>query len=139
MVSYHERASDIEYAAYLDEMTLVVERNQKRSQKLVVINDASRWIDSNANQRKMQADWIKKHAEVMRTTTAGVAFVISSAFVRGGLTAILWLTSMPCPYRVVATLEEALTWAKELQQNEFPAVFAGRLVADVQRERAKTG
>jgi len=135
VVSYYGKATDAQYQAYLDEMTKVVERNKKLSQRLVVINDTSRWMDSNANQRRMQADWIAQHAHIMRTKTAGVAFVIKSVFVRGGLTAVLWLTNMPCPYRTVATLEEALDWSKELQQTDFPARFARGLLAELEQER----
>jgi hypothetical protein len=123
LVTYYGAASNDQYAAYLQELTAITQRNE-RATNMVVINDATRWIRSNAEQRRMQADWIAKNAEVLRGRTAGVSFVISSAVVRGGLTAILWLSNMPCPYRVTATLEESVQWARELQGAAFPAGFA---------------
>lgn len=123
IVTYYGAASNDQYAAYLEELTAITQRNQERK-NMVVINDATRWIRSNAEQRRMQAEWIAKNTEVLGSRTAGVSFVISSAVVRGGLTAILWLSNMPCPYRVTATLDESLAWARELQGAAFPAKFA---------------
>ena len=123
LVTYYGAASNDQYAAYLEELTKITQRNQ-HNRNMVVINDATRWIRSNAEQRRMQADWIAKNTEVLRGRTAGVSFVISSAVVRGGLTAILWLSNMPCPYRVTGTLTESIDWARELQGAAFPASFA---------------
>jgi hypothetical protein len=123
IVTYYGAATNDQYAAYLDELTAFTQHNRNRT-SMVVINDASRWIRSNAEQRRMQADWIAKNTDMLRERTAGVSFVISSAVVRGGLTAILWLSNMPCPYRVTGTLEESLEWARELQGASFPAAFA---------------
>ncbi|MES1178073.1 MAG: hypothetical protein ABUL62_27365 [Myxococcales bacterium] len=48
----------------------------------------------------------------MRAYSAGSAFAIDSPLVRGGLTAIAWLQSLPSPFIVVATLAEAEGWAR---------------------------
>lgn len=111
-VTFFGAATDEEYAAYLEEMTAVMERNRHRYPRLAVINDATRWLQSNAMQRRMQADWMVKHDAELRYKTAGVAFVITSALVRGGLNAVLWFAPLPCPHKVAATLQEAEAWAQ---------------------------
>lgn len=136
IVTYFGAATNDQYAAYLEELTAITRRNAN-NRNMMVINDATRWIRSNAEQRRMQADWIAQNTEVLRGRTAGVSFVISSAVVRGGLTAILWLSNMPCPYRVTATLEESLDWARELQGAAFPARFAAISVAQSRAEMQK--
>ena len=113
IVTFHGAATDAEYAEYLHEMSAIIERNKHRYQRLAVINDASRWMKSSAVQRKQQADWMLKHDAEMRFKTAGVAFVITSALVRGGLNAVLWLAPLPCPHKIVGTMEEAQAWAKQ--------------------------
>lgn len=110
IVTYYGAATDEEYAAHLQEMTALIERNRNR--RMAVINDATRWLQSNAMQRKMHSDWMVKHDAEMRFKTAGVAFVITSALVRGGLNAVLWFAPLPCPHKIVATLEEAEAWAQ---------------------------
>ena len=61
----------------------------------------------------MHAEWMKRHEEMMRGRTAGIAFVIESALVRGGLTAVLWLAPLPCPHVVVKTLDDAIVWCEQ--------------------------
>jgi hypothetical protein len=77
-----------------------------------VVIDATRWLRSNAVQRKLHADWMAKNEEMMRTRTAGIAFAVDNALVRGGLTAVLWLSPLPCPHTVVKTAGETMKWAR---------------------------
>lgn len=60
----------------------------------------------------------------MRAYSAGSAFAIDSPLVRGGLTAIAWLQSLPSPFIVVATLAEAEGWARN--QLQLPAKGAAQ-------------
>ena len=62
---------------------------------------------------------MKHNDALLRTYSAGSAFVISSPLVRGGLTAILWLQALPSPFIVVATRPEAESWARA--QLQLPA------------------
>jgi hypothetical protein len=139
LVTYYGAATDEQYEAYLAKMTRFVAEKRDKYTNMVVINDTTRWIKSNANQRRMQADWIAEHAQLMRERTAGVAFVISSTLVRGGLTAVLWLTKMPCDYKIVATLEEAFAWGRELQGAHFPERVAREALEARAREARTTG
>jgi len=65
----------------------------------------------NAVQRKLQADWMRDHEPKLRALCRGGAFVIQSTPIRGVMTAILWLQPMPFDYVVVATIDEAVSWA----------------------------
>jgi len=123
LVTFYGHATDEQYKAHLDAMDAVVERNSRQvGKRWGVIIDATRWLRSNASQRKMHADWMKKHEQMMRQRTAGVAFAIENAFVRGGLTAVLWLAPLPCPHTIAKDLAEALTWVE--QQLGEPIVYA---------------
>lgn len=119
-VTFHGAAADAEYAAYLDEMTGILHASKGKYRRMAVINDATRWLQSNAVQRRMQADWMLKHDAEMRFKTAGVVFVITSALVRGGLNAILWFAPLPCAHKVVATLEEAHAWVEQALNTDAP-------------------
>ncbi len=99
--------SEPEFDQYLAAMTNVI----NRSEKTLTILDARHAIRNPASQRKKQADWLKTHEARLRQYSLGTAFVITSPFVRGVLTAILWLQPLPNDYTVVATLEEAEAWA----------------------------
>lgn len=50
--------------------------------------------------------------DVLSTHCVGMAFVIDSAMLRGGLRAIFHFQSPPSPHVVVRTIEEALRWAE---------------------------
>ncbi len=60
---------------------------------------------------RLQAKAQKLRAEGLRTHCAGIAFVIRSPMIRGALRAILHLQSLPCPYVVVANVEDGRAWA----------------------------
>ena len=99
--------SEPELDEYLAAMTNVV----NRSENTLTIVDARHAIRNPASQRKKQAEWLKTHEQRLRQYSLGTAFAITSPFVRGVLTAILWLQPLPNDYVVVATLEEAEAWA----------------------------
>lgn len=109
IVTFHSGSSDAEYREYLDEMTRIM-RFEFRNRRRIVINDASRWMKSNAVQRKMQAEWIKEHAVLLQNTTAAIVFVIPSAMIRGAMRAVLWLQPLPVPHELFSSLDEAVAW-----------------------------
>ncbi len=120
MVVHEGQLTDQEFADYLAE----TERSLygPESRKRVLIQDARNAGQSPPTQRKMQAEWLKKHEARLRNIALGTAFVIDSALVRGILTAILWLQPLPMPHEVCGTIEEALDWAdKRLKENNIEA------------------
>ncbi|HJL17482.1 MAG TPA: hypothetical protein RMH99_17565 [Sandaracinaceae bacterium LLY-WYZ-13_1] len=108
-VTFHGQVSDEQFADYLERMTEVATRREKN----VVIIDASRAGATPPTQRKMQADWLKKHEATLERHSLGTAFIITSRMIRGILTAILWLSPMPGDHAVVSTYVEAEDWAFE--------------------------
>lgn len=114
ITTYYGAASDAQYEAHLEEMDALLEANlHDETRRWGVIVDATRWLKSTARQRQLHAEWMNRNEALMRGRTAGIAFVISSALVRGGLTAVLWLARLPCPYVVVETLDEAVSWCEQ--------------------------
>jgi hypothetical protein len=107
LVTFSGYVSEPEFDAYLASMTKVI----SRPEKTVTIYDARYAIRNPASQRRKQADWLKQHEEQLRQYSLGTAFVITSPFVRGVLTAILWLQPMVSDYVVVGRMDEAEAWA----------------------------
>lgn len=58
-----------------------------------------------------QAAAMGKYADVLSRRCVGMAFVIDSAMLRGGLRAIFHFQGPPSPHIVVRTVEDALRWA----------------------------
>jgi hypothetical protein len=107
IVTFPVSTNDAEFDDYLERM----QRRLALRKKSVVIMDARVVTQSHATQRAKQAEWLKTNRELLRLYSCGTAFVIRSAIVRGGLTAILWVAPIPSPHTVVATIEEAEQWA----------------------------
>lgn len=113
-------ATDEEFAKHL----LAVETNMygARSGRRIVIHDATWGGPTSAMQRRMQADWLKRHEDKLRKLTIASVFVVPSTFVRGVLTAILWLQPLPVEHYVASSLSEALEWAEKRLAQEGLAV-----------------
>jgi hypothetical protein len=102
--------SDAEFEDYLQATTKKTLARQTRN---VVIVDASGATRPPASQRKRQAEWLNENQALLKQYNLGTVFVISSALIRGGLTAIFWLAPMPSPTTVLATYSQAVAWAFE--------------------------
>lgn len=94
-----------------DQLLLLLDQNIRRATtartKTALVYDSSSGYQASPRIRKKQADWMKQNSMQTRVNCVGVAFVITSSVVRGVLTAILWLSDMPVPYTVAATMQEA--------------------------------
>jgi hypothetical protein len=101
--------TDEEFHAYLREME---ERVLGRKQPYVSIYDATLAVPTPATQRKMQAEWLRQHRDILVRCSLGVAFVIRSPLVRGVLTAILWMQPLEWPHVVVPTVADAEAWVR---------------------------
>jgi hypothetical protein len=108
VVTFEGSVDDHEFERYLARLDAL----WKRKARSAIVLDATRAARTPATQRRRQAEWMKVNDELLRTYSAGTAFVISSPLVRGGLTAILWLQPIPTAYVVVATRPEAERWAR---------------------------
>ena len=61
----------------------------------------------------MQPAWLAEHRELLERDSLGTGFVITSALIRGVLTAILWMAPVPGGHRVFSSYDEAESWALE--------------------------
>lgn len=82
-----------------------------RREKFVAITDARavRSVGS-AKQRKLTADWMRSVDDQVRRYSLGHATILSSALVRGALTALSWLHKGAAPEVHTGTMLEALDW-----------------------------
>jgi hypothetical protein len=65
-----------------------------------------------AVQRKQIADWQRSREARVKEVNVGSAIVLTSALMRGALTALEWLAPPPTPQRSFSTREEAMEWAR---------------------------
>ncbi|HEY6879984.1 MAG TPA: hypothetical protein VI299_18290 [Polyangiales bacterium] len=75
--------------------------------------DATRVSVADAKARKLTAEHEARSKEHLRRFNAGTAFVIESAWVRGIVTAIYWISPPAYPYEVFADVAYARAWARE--------------------------
>jgi hypothetical protein len=109
VVTFSGAVTDSQFDQYLEQLSALAERGGQRA----LVYDARRASPARPSQRRKQAEWMKKFEDPIRRGTAGIAFVIPSALIRGCLTAILWLQPLACPHVVTGNFEHALRWARE--------------------------
>jgi hypothetical protein len=102
------RLSDDEFRAYLRGFENVMARGER----VVVVIDARTAEPAPATQRRIQAEWLAAHDASIRAQLLGMAFVLSSAVQRAIITAVFWMRPLPCEHAVVATMHDALEWAR---------------------------
>jgi hypothetical protein len=107
---FRDHVSEADFDAYLT----AYERVIARGDHWVSIFDARDVKPLEAKLVRRQAEWIKRHAEVLTARNLGIAFVIPSPMIRGVLKAILWLQPLPQQHVVVANMDAAHAWC-ELQ------------------------
>lgn len=109
VVTFTGKVSDHEFREYLSGLSALLSRPGSRA----FVFDARLALPSPASQRRMQAEWMKLNDAETRRNTLGLAFVVSSALVRGALTAILWVQPLPCPHLVTSNFEDGFRWANQ--------------------------
>jgi len=123
--------NDQEHVAHLAELSAIIAQGKVgQVHRWVVVHDLKVPMQPNAKHRSRQAEWMKAHQPELRYRTAGIGFVMSSALMRGGLTAILWLAPLPCPHGIFSTMPEAMLWARERSRLPVDAsVYPGAIRA----------
>jgi len=119
---FRDHSSDDEFAGYLKDLDQLFTRRQHFA---LVIDTTSR-RDTPPLHRRMQADWMRDRAMLIRLFNVGTALVIPSMVQRGVLTAILWMQPMPCPHYTCENAPEAIRWCR--------AQLAARATAQGQAE-----
>src|SRR5262245_17766673 len=87
--------SDANIVEHLEEYRLLLLEARERQLKLVDILDIRHASPPTAKQRSVQGAWNTEHEQLMRQTLVGFTFVVSSAVMRGIITAITWIKPMP--------------------------------------------
>lgn len=90
-----------------------LDRLLRRRERFATLHDL-RDTRPDATRRKRFADWIETHEAELRLRLAAHAVVVDSTLQRGMITAILWMTSPPCPMKVFDDREEAERWLLEM-------------------------
>jgi hypothetical protein len=119
VVTFSGSVSDQAFENYLAQLTRLLASSGARA----LVFDARTGTPAPASQRQRQAQWIREHQAEVRRNTAGIAFVLSSAIMRGALTAIMWLAPLPCPHHITPNFEQGMRWARE-RLAEHPATKA---------------
>ena len=102
-------ATDEEFTAYLDQLT----EDIRTHDRLVHIYDARTSGRTPGTQRRMQAEWMAAHKDVLVQKSLGTAFVFSSAIQRFVLSSIFLISPIPGPYTIKGTVAEACAWGLE--------------------------
>jgi hypothetical protein len=109
----------------LEELT----RHLERGQRFVLIMDSTRVTGMGpAEQRHLQADWLKRHDARLRELALGGAFVITSPLVRLGMSVVVHLKPLPAPYVVTASFADAARWAAERLRDAGEEAAARRVL-----------
>lgn len=80
-------------------------------EKAVVIVDGSVTLVAPPTARRLQADWMKDHEDLLQLVTHEVGFVVPNMVLRHTITAVLWLAPTAMQTSTHASLQDAVTWA----------------------------
>ncbi|HEU4404153.1 MAG TPA: STAS/SEC14 domain-containing protein [Polyangiaceae bacterium] len=114
-ITFLGEASDEAFQRYLDEYAALIKRGL-----YVTIYDARASRNTKAKNRRLQAEWLRKHDAIVRRNCLGVAFCVSSPLIRGAITAVFWLQPPPMPYFITESIAEAEAWAREKMRAGTP-------------------
>jgi len=102
--------TDEEYAAQLAEWTKQI---IEPGRPYAFVYNGTGIRRMTAGQRKLQSDWINHHRPTIKRLNRGCGFAFDSAFTRGLLRAVHWLSPPPYPYAIFATHDEAIDWCSK--------------------------
>jgi len=109
VVRFQREFSDTEFHEYLSEYEKILEAELRFA--AVFVTDPGMPMTPGRHARA-QAQFMKRHRQLMSDRVVGVAFSLPTPLMRGVLRGILMLQPAPCPHTVVATEHEGVSWAK---------------------------
>lgn len=113
-----QHMSDSELASYLETLERFLLNHDG---PYVVVTDTSFVQSAPAIQRRMIADSDIRLRDHDEKWCAGVAVIAKSAFMRGVVTAIYWISPPVYPYRILPSLSEAIVWGRQQLDTWKPA------------------
>jgi hypothetical protein len=109
LVTLPQTQTDQDVECYLRELA----KFRGRKEPYVIVLDAGASMGFTPRQRQMQGEYVRAGIEESRTYLRAIAFVASSSWRRGMLTAVFWLQPPPGDYLIFSSRDEALPWAME--------------------------
>jgi hypothetical protein len=106
IIRFNGDPSPGQFADYLARMSFYL-RQEEHS---ICILDASQVRSATAEQRHLQAAWIREHEVLLRQWMLGSAHVITSPVIRLVTSLILHLQPLPTPHIVVPDMRAAVAW-----------------------------
>ena len=113
VVTFEGSTTDAEFTRFLQRLDGTTQRSFRQNTRVAFVMDTRKGHVVSAAQRRALGAWMIANDAASRATCAAFAFVIPSAIIRGALTAVLWIASMPAPHRVVPEIGEGLSYARE--------------------------
>jgi len=104
------KPSDDDVGEYLRGLRQLLDEEPRTRGVLIV--DLTRAAPATSEQRKRVGEWMRQHRDALAVRGLGSAFVIPSPVFRFVLSSVFLIQRPPMEYTVVATLAEALTWAR---------------------------
>ena len=95
---------------FRDEMDPIFAR---RERYVMIVKTSPRSYLPDAKMRKALVDWWKSMADLQKRWNIGTAIIVTSAPIRGSLTALSWLFTSPTPQVFVPNSAEAIEWAEK--------------------------
>ena len=123
VVRPRHNVSDAQLRKALDEYSAML---ASRSGPFVILMDNRHSPGLSAAQRKIIGEYNVANEARTRARCRGMAFVMTSAFVRGIMTAVFWLKTPPAESRVFEDFDEAMQWAT-LRARSMPSMRPGQV------------
>ncbi len=99
--------SSRQFEDYLARSTQYLQRGESH----VCIFDMSALRLLSSEQRRLQVEWLKENAALMRRTLLGISYVITSPVIRLTMSVIFHFESPTVPYAICPNLDAAGAWA----------------------------
>lgn len=93
---------------YFDDANAVIRSHRRYA----CVMDGSTMLLPEVEFVRRQALWLREHREQIRAVNVGIAFVASSALIRGLVRAVLHLQPLSVPYASFSELERGVAWAR---------------------------
>ena len=109
-----EEETEENFEAYLNGLYA----NYETKQSFSLVFDATNAADPKVKYQIKQAQWMKKHEDLIKKYCLGVAYVMPNTFLRIILKVIFSVQQNPVSFKVFEQLEQGLTWAKGLTETD---------------------
>lgn len=104
-----ETPTDEQFEMYLEEYKEIIMSHSEYW--LTISADEVKYLS--AKHRIQQGKWQKENAEEIRKRCRGIAFVLNSVILKMLFRAILVVSDIPAPYKVVSSQEEGIDYLRE--------------------------